>query len=42
MIEPLIADRHRAVPGGEDHVEVMLAAKHLSKPALVLDCDREA
>ena len=39
ILEPLVADRHRAVRGGEDHVEEVLALEHLAEPALVLDLD---
>jgi hypothetical protein len=39
VLEPLIAHRHGAVPGGEDQVEEMLAAEDFCDPALVLDFD---
>src|SRR5215203_3616565 len=39
ILEPLVADRHGAVGGGEDHVEEMLALVDLAEPALVLDLD---
>ena len=42
VIEPSIAHRHGAMPGGEDQVEEMLAAKNLGDPTLVLDLDRIA
>ena len=42
VLEPLIADRHGAVRGREDHVEEVLALEDLSEPALVLDLDRIA
>src|SRR4051812_163117 len=38
--EPFVADRHRRIGRGEDHVEEMRALEDLSKPALVLDFDR--
>ena len=42
VLEPLVADRHGAVRGGEDHVEEVLALVDLAEPALVLDLDRVA
>src|SRR5262249_28846625 len=37
VLKPLIAHRHDAVQGGEDHVEEVLAAEDLGEPTLVLN-----
>src|SRR5262245_60938942 len=42
VIEPSIAHRHGAMPGGEDQIEEVLAAENLGDPTLVLDLDRIA
>jgi hypothetical protein len=37
VLEPLIAHRHAAVQGGEDHVEEVLATEDFGEPTLVLN-----
>src|SRR5919197_45223 len=39
VLEPFIAHRQAAAPGGKDHVEEVLAAEDLGEPTLVLDLD---